>query len=384
MKSAYSLIFRPSFLLAVGVMLLCALRVIDTGHALVVMALALTQNIAYTMQSRARMRTSDLYHGITAVVSTVAFFSSLYFLISKGMTLYLLVPYTFATVCGNMWGKKLSERIEASIGARLSLGEKSTKAQLLSFKAVALGLCAIGLFQAVMWSIVGHEVATVSMLWVALAAFISSGIFSALSAARSTNAYWSHFAFVLFHALVVYFTYKIMHDAHGNWSIFAPYVIGSVSGSILGARGGIKIESWLKSSWDAHVLKQGDIPRPYVQTVLALLLFVPQFLLFGTGIDTFEFVILFVSALVYNAALTLSSRSRQRNHDGYIEWSVFFSNSIWFLTLSILVMGKLEIWLLLPYLIGTTIGSLWGQTVAMAIEQKIGALMGDASQKTSV
>ncbi len=384
MKSAYSLFFRPSFLLAIGVMLLCTLRVIDTGHALVVMALALTQNIAYTMQSRARMRTSDLYHGITAVVSTVAFFASVYFLISQGMTLYLLVPYTFATVCRNMWGKKLSERIEASIGARLSLGEKAQNAQPLSFKAVALGLTAIVIFQVIMWSVVGMEKATLSMLWIALAAFISSGVFSALSAARSTNAYWSHFAFVLFHGLVVYFTYKIMHDAHGNWSIFAPFVIGSVSGSILGARGGIKIESWLKSSWDAHVLRQGDIPRPYVQTLLALLLFVPQFIIFGTGIGGFEFTILFVSALVYNAALTLSSRSRQRNHDGYIEWSVFFSNSIWFLTLSILVMGKLETWLLLPYLIGTTIGSLWGQTLAMAIEQKIGALMGDAPQKTTV
>ena len=383
MKSAYSLVFRPSFLLGVGVVILCALGVIDPLHASVVMALALTQNIAYTMQSRARMRTSDLYHGITAVVSTVAFFSSVYFLISKGMTLYLLVPYTFATVCGNMWGKKLSERIETSIGARLSLGEKSAKPQPLSFKAVALGLCAIGIFQVIIWAVLGMEAVTLSMLWILLAAFISSGIFSALSAARSTNAYWSHFAFVLFHGLVVYFTYKIMHDAHGNWSIFAPYVIGSVSGSILGARAGIRVETWLKSSWDAHVLKQGDIPRPYIQTSLALLLFVPQFILFGTGVDTFEFAILFASALFYNAALTLSSRSRQRNHDGYIEWSVFFSNSIWFLTLSILVMGKLETWLLLPYLIGTTIGSLWGQTVAMAIEQRIGALMGDAPQKTS-
>lgn len=383
MKSAYGLVFRPSFLLGVGVVFLCAFRVINPLHIGVVMTLALTQNIAYTMQSRARMRTSDLYHGITAVVSTVAFFSSVYFLISKGMTLYLLVPYTFATVCGNIWGKKLSERIEASIGARLSLGEKLQKPQPLSFKAVAVGLSAIGIFQIIMWAVFGMEAVSLSMLWILLAAFISSGIFSALSAARSTNAYWSHFAFVLFHGLVVYFTYKVMHDAHGNWSIFAPYVLGSVSGSILGARGGLRVESWLKSSWDAHVLKQGDIPRPFIQTALALSLFVPQFMLFGTGMDAFEFTTLFVSALVYNAALTLSSRSRQRNHDGYIEWSVFFSNSIWFLTLSILVMGKLDTWLMLPYLIGTTIGSLWGQTVAMAIERRIGALMGDAPQKTA-
>ena len=64
MKSAYSLVFRPSFLLGVGVVILSALGVINFLHACVVMALALTQNIAYTMQSRARMRTSDLYHGM--------------------------------------------------------------------------------------------------------------------------------------------------------------------------------------------------------------------------------------------------------------------------------------------------------------------------------
>jgi uncharacterized membrane protein YfcA len=49
------------------------------------------------------------------------------------------------------------------------------------------------------------------------------------------------------------------------------------------------------------------------------------------------------------------------------------SNTIWFLTMRQLVVADLTFALLIPYVIGTVIGSLTGAKVSMCIEKAIGA-----------
>jgi hypothetical protein len=51
-----------------------------------------------------------------------------------------------------------------------------------------------------------------------------------------------------------------------------------------------------------------------------------------------------------------------------------FSNGIWFLTMHELVTADLTYWLLLPYIIGTVSGSIFGAKVSIAIEKVIGAV----------
>ena len=50
-----------------------------------------------------------------------------------------------------------------------------------------------------------------------------------------------------------------------------------------------------------------------------------------------------------------------------------FSNGIWFLTMRELVLADLSLWLLVPYVIGTVAGSLFGAKVSMRIEKWLGA-----------
>lgn len=379
MKSVWNVVVRPSFLLAAATLAQIALGVTDAATAGIVIALALMQNVAYTMQSRARLRSSDAYHAIAAVAAAAALFCSITFLIAHRVTIDLLAPYTFATVAGNLWGKKLSERIERAIGAVANLGtplDPKNAQQVIPPGPALFAIAVLFVAEAAYQYATGAAADPRAIAVIAATAFGGSFLFSALNAARNTNAYWSHLVFIVTHSIAGIVTYDVMLGAALDWSIFAPYVAGSVAGSIAGARSGKRIEAWLGSSWDAHTAKDGKLPLPWPQTAIAIALIVPQLALFGTEGFALATAVLFLSAALQNSAFTLTSRARQRSSDRYVEWTAVFSNGIWFLTLSVLVMGSLAPSLYIPYIAGCAIGSLWGQGLALRIERAIGAVMG--------
>jgi len=78
-------------------------------------------------------------------------------------------------------------------------------------------------------------------------------------------------------------------------------------------------------------------------------------------------------AFVQNVSFTMVSRSRNRDSMHYHAICSVFSNGIWFLTMRQLVVAELSYWLLLPYVVGTVCGSLFGARVSMRIEKLINA-----------
>jgi len=78
-------------------------------------------------------------------------------------------------------------------------------------------------------------------------------------------------------------------------------------------------------------------------------------------------------AFIQNVSFTMVSRSRNRSNMTYHAICSVFSNGIWFLTMRELVVADLSLWLLLPYVVGTVCGSLFGAKVSMRIEKLIGA-----------
>jgi uncharacterized membrane protein YfcA len=78
-------------------------------------------------------------------------------------------------------------------------------------------------------------------------------------------------------------------------------------------------------------------------------------------------------AFVQNVSFTMVSRSRNRDNMTYHATCSVFSNGIWFLTMHQLVMADLNYLLLVPYIVGTVSGSLFGAKTSMRIEQLIGA-----------
>ena len=84
------------------------------------------------------------------------------------------------------------------------------------------------------------------------------------------------------------------------------------------------------------------------------------------------FKILFL-AFVQNISFSIVSRSRNRDNKKYHVVASLFSNSIWFLTFRELVLGEMNYYLFIPYVIGTVLGSSYGMTISMKIEKWLGA-----------
>lgn len=82
---------------------------------------------------------------------------------------------------------------------------------------------------------------------------------------------------------------------------------------------------------------------------------------------------IFGLALVQNISFSIVSRSRNRNNKKYHVIASIFSNSIWFLTFRELILGEMNFYLFLPYIMGTVIGSSYGMTISMKIEKWLGA-----------
>ncbi len=362
---------------------LCALCVqwiillnVPLAESVTIFALAFIQNAGYSLQSRAANRTSNLYHFIAAIFATAIFFVTLSLLVHIKVTLDVLLVYILGTMLGSVYGTRLSVRIEQVIGAVANLGAEA-KGQVLPLYRAIPGLLVI--LAAEFFFIGKYDVW--AMVFIALAAFASSVLFASLRIARNTDAYWFHLALVFVHAVAGFVTYGVLVKVNGDWYLFAPYLTGSVLGSLVGAEAGKRFGRFIRASFDAHDLRQDVVPLPSKQVIACLLFLVPQVLYFGFGNVAVQALML-GAALLQTSAMTLISRARQRNHERYIEWSSVFSNGIWFFTLNVLVVNELAAHLLIPYLVGTGIGSLWGQAIAMFVERRIGAFM-DSGTKNS-
>lgn len=369
MRAIAQFVFRPVTLVGLVALAVLAFAQADVWVAILLIVLSFGQNVAYSLQSRASTRTSNLYHLLASVLASLVFFATLRLLILSDVTLLYLAPYILGTMLGSVLGTKLSIWIEARIGAIADLG-KEAKGQTLPLFPAVLGLLVI---LALQFSLL-QEYDLLFMAGIALVAFGQNYLFSVLRAARSTDSYWFHMGVVLIHGGLGFLTYSIMVGVDMNWYLFGPYVTGTLIGNMTGAESGKRFGNYLKASWDAHVLSKDAIVWPTFPVLVALALLVPQVIFFG-GVSVGAQVAIFGAALLQNCAFSIVSRARQRGHMGYIEWSSVFSNGIWFYTLNILVVGNLAPHLILPYLSGTAIGSLWGQGIAMKLEQRIGALM---------
>ncbi len=84
-------------------------------------------------------------------------------------------------------------------------------------------------------------------------------------------------------------------------------------------------------------------------------------------------LIILVLAFMQNIAFTMVSRSRNRDNMTYHSICSVFSNGLWFMTMHYLVVTDLSYTLIVPYIVGTVSGSVFGAKLSMKIEELIGA-----------
>ncbi len=90
-----------------------------------------------------------------------------------------------------------------------------------------------------------------------------------------------------------------------------------------------------------------------------------------------------VLGFIQNISFSIVSRSRNRNNLKYHLFAATGSNAVWFLTFRQLVRAEMNVFLFMPYCIGTVAGSLVGVRVSMFIENLLGA-SADAHLKTEL
>lgn len=86
-------------------------------NCLILLFLAFVQNIAFSLVSRSRNRSNMTYHVFASIASNGVWFLTFRSLVTQNMSFVLLIPYTIGTVCGSVFGVRISMRIEKWLGA---------------------------------------------------------------------------------------------------------------------------------------------------------------------------------------------------------------------------------------------------------------------------
>jgi hypothetical protein len=370
-----------------------------------IMSLAYLQNSTYSLQSRAGMRNSNLYHLIAAVGASFTFFLSRQILVRNDITLTLLMPYIFATALGTVNGNKISIRIEKMLGIYIPTENlKGKQAQFLKLWPSVAVLMVFLVWQIIYLGIDGIQVTTSkgevlllgldTLILLAILGIAGSFSFTLLRTARSSNSYWFSTASFLLNICVDFISLAILIKFDLTWQLFLPVTTGGVIGSLIGANLALSITEKIKAKFDIHVLKpkeileleqSGKIEWPTTQIKWLSLVFVIQAVLILSGIGTLlTSVTLAILSAWQQMSFTLKSRAGQRNNSQYLSWSSIFSNGVWYVTLAPLVIGGITMDKAIPYIIGGAIGSLVGQLFGMMIERAIGALADSNSSPKQV
>ena len=340
-------------------------------------SLAFVQNITYSLQSRSATRNSNLYHMIAAVTSSLVFFATRQFLITKSLPFMFMPAYVFGTVFGSMHGKKLSQKIEKFIDARTGPSDKN-KSQLFQFWP-SLGILTVALVLEVLFLSENPKL----LLMVAVLSFLSNFGFSIVRVTRNADNHWVHFGAILFEATASFALLKIMIEQQMDWTLFIPSLTGSMMSSLSGSELAKKIMAAVQASTDGHVKEGKKIDAPYGPLAAGASLMIAQFIIFGFS-NMLTISILMMSVLAQSVSFSMVSRARQRSSDAYLVWCSFLSNGIWYLTMHLYTADKMPNYLFVPNTSATAMGALAGQDISMRVEKKIGAVMDEPKQQTKV
>lgn len=92
-----------------------------------------------------------------------------------------------------------------------------------------------------------------TVLIVIVLAFLQSVSNSLSSRSRNRNNFRYHTVAAIFSNGVWFCSFKVLADAGMNWVLILPYTLGTVCGSLSGAKIGMIIERWLGAACDSHL-----------------------------------------------------------------------------------------------------------------------------------
>lgn len=359
--------------------------IVLSGEPLVygqLMFLAFFQNVAFLLVSRARNRNNSNYHFIAAVLSNGVWFMTYSYMVPRGMPWLMLVPFLSGTVLGSLFGAGVSQKIEKWLGLSAEASKQQNNRVLILCLVLAGTIC-IKISD-------NFQIVALMMTF----AFLQNFGAAVSSRARSRNnfSYSTLAAMASGFLFLLSFRYLVVNNM--PLSLFIPYTIGTVLGSIVGANTSAIFEKIFNIQPDTHLKKEGaskisffgnNLFKIVVLTGLGFIML--QALNFGFFLGfpatTIPFTVLLVGSLVYftqNATFSVASRAGNRNHVNYHLSARILNGIVTYLCFVYAVTNRMSFELFAPIILGQIAGSVTGQGIGMKIESKIGAYM-DAPKK---
>lgn len=92
----------------------------------------------------------------------------------------------------------------------------------------------------------------IKLIVILVLAFIQNISFTIVSRSRNRDNMKYHMIASFFSNTIWFLTFRELVRADMNFLLFVPYVIGTMTGSVTGAKISMKIEKWLGATADGH------------------------------------------------------------------------------------------------------------------------------------
>ena len=336
------------------------------------MILAFCQNIAFSLVSRSRNRDNNNYHLIAAVGSNGIWFLTMSYMISQGMPISMLVPFLSGTTLGSLYGAHISKKIEFWIGLTADATKNTAQISESSFfKKYILFLC----LGAIAISYLGFSENTQSLAWLMLLSCVQSIGFG-LSSRAGNRGSQNYFIFTKIFSITFWFlTFGYLVTRNMPLSLFVPYTVATVFGSITGAQVSMKIERFFGFKPDEHVSigSVENIESLFKEWWLFTTIIFAGFCYIIFAPSSIKLATMFFGTLIFateSMSFAIASRAGNRDSLFYHLCTRLVKGTVWFFTIEYTVIHNMSIDILVPVGLGVL-----GQKIGMKIEEKIGAVM---------
>jgi len=95
---------------------------------------------------------------------------------------------------------------------------------------------------------------TVKLITILLLAFFQNVSFTIVSRSRNRSSFKYHMIASVFSNGIWFLTFRQLILAEMNWILFIPYTLGTVAGSLSGAKVSMWIETRIRAVSDGHIL----------------------------------------------------------------------------------------------------------------------------------
>gem|GEM_PF-6631687 len=182
----------------------------------------------FSLLRRSRNSDNVIYHIVVSVSQSLTWYLLYRNLSLNGMAMTLFPAYCFGSICGSLFGQKLSEKIEAAIGASADAHLTSSKANFIPWNAVAILLVLLAVFTD---RTQGNAIFVLGLAAIAAGQQVA---FSVVSRSRQRSSVTYHAIASIFSNGVWFLTFHQIHTQQWSLLLYIPYALGAAIGSITG------------------------------------------------------------------------------------------------------------------------------------------------------